>query len=55
MVTLFYTFFGIGVACAVGVIISLCVKKARQNFIHLYFNIALAVCAVICGAINISI
>lgn len=52
---LFWIIFAIGIAFAVAIIPTICIRKTREQFIYLYMNIGLAVCSLICSIINILI
>ena len=52
METLFWIFFGIGMALFVATITTISIKKTREKLIHIWCNIGLSICAVICSIIN---
>ena len=53
METLFWIFFGIGMAFFAAAITTVCIKKTREKLIHLWFNIAGSLCGVVCSIINL--
>ena len=55
MIALFWIVFGIAIMFAIATIVTMCIRKTRQQFIYIYLNMGLAVCAVICSVINLII
>lgn len=55
MIALFWIVFGIAIMFAIATVVTMCIRYTRQRLIHLYLNIALAACAVICSIINLII
>lgn len=53
METLFWIFFGIGMAFFAAAITTVCIKKTREKLLHLWFNIAGSLCGVVCSIINL--
>lgn len=52
MIALFWIVFSIAIMFAIATVVTMCIRKTRQQFIHIYLNMGLAVCAVICSIIN---
>ena len=55
MRTLFWIFFGLGIALFIAAITTICIRKTREKFIHLYCNVGCSLCAVVCSTINLII
>lgn len=53
MVALFWIFFGLGIACFVAAITTICIRKTREKLIFLWLNIGTALCSVVCSTIDI--
>lgn len=53
MRALFWIFFGLGIACFIAAITTICIKKTREMLIPLWLNIGTALCSVVCTTINI--
>ena len=55
MRALFWIFFGLGIACFIATITTICIRKTREKMIYLWLNIGTAICSVVCATINILI